>query len=117
LAMGETEFREKDYDDAIKHYQKALKQKPKDAKAQHKLGLALLYVGRELEGAKHLQLAVRYGYSDPEVLKRLGYLYKQHGKRRAAINAFKKYLQRTKGKNIPPETQREMLRQIKQLGG
>jgi tetratricopeptide (TPR) repeat protein len=118
VAMGESNFRDKLYRDAIENFESALKLAPKLAQVQYKLGMSLMYIGKELEGAEHLQLAVRYGYEDPEIFQTLGYLYKRMNKKQAAIDSFKEYLTRIATKKaVPVETKREMIRQIKELGG
>ncbi len=118
VAMGEANFRDKEYQDAIDNFSQVIKQNPELPDVQHKLGMALMYMGKPLQGAQHLQDAVRYGYEDPEVFKTLGYLYKRMHKNRLAIKSFKEYLKRiaTK-KNVPVATKREMIEQIQELGG
>ena len=81
------------------------------------LGMAYIYANRQREGAQRLQTAVKQGYDDPEVFRTLGYLYKDLGQRSLAIESFEKYLQGTQDKDVPTATRRELLRQIKELGG
>jgi tetratricopeptide (TPR) repeat protein len=118
IAMGETNFDDKMYDEAIDNFTKALEANPERPSAQYKLGMALIYSGKDNQGVKHLQKAVQYGYEDPEVFRTLGYKYKELGKRKLAIKSFKEFLKKSAEKeNIPPQTKREMIDQIKQMGG
>ncbi|MEZ4458696.1 MAG: tetratricopeptide repeat protein [bacterium] len=117
LAMGETSFNDKDYPKAIENLNKALEKQPEHAEGQYMLGMALTYAGRQREGAQRLQLAVKQGYNNPEVFRTLGYLYKDLGQRNLAVESFEKYLQSTQDKEVPMATRRELLRQIKELGG
>lgn len=118
VAMGNLNFREKQYEEAIDHFQRALKRQPELAEVQYRLGMALMYNNQELKGAEHLQLAVRHGYEDPKVYQTLGYLYKRMGKRQQAIDSFKKYLTHIADqKSTAVEAKREMIRQIEELGG
>ncbi len=116
LAMGESDFRDKAYESAITNYKKALEREPKKPDAQYKLGMALLYTDRRQEAAQRLQLAIKYGYDDPEVYKRLGYLYRDLGQRSDARASFTKFLEMAQAKgNVPPATKREVLDQLKSL--
>ncbi len=119
VAMGEADFRDQDYDASIKNFAKALSKTPKRPKAQYQLGMAHIYQKSNRDAARHLQLAVKYGYKDPEVYETLGYLYKDLGRRPEARTAFKTFLKETEGKGIkiPQNTRREVLSQIKDLGG
>lgn len=117
LAMGELEYRDKNYKPAIEHFTKALSVDPERPEAQFQLGMALIYDGRRQAGAKRLQLAIKHGYDDPEVYRTLGYTYKELGQRALAVESFRQYLKATQDEGIPPSTAKEMVRQIKELGG
>jgi predicted Zn finger-like uncharacterized protein len=118
IAMGEANYREQHYEEAIENFSKIIDEQPDLADVQYKLGMSLIFVDRELEGAKHLQEAVRHGYEDPDVFRRLGYLYKRMRRNQLAIKSFKEYLKRiAEDENVPAESKREMIRQIKELGG
>jgi tetratricopeptide (TPR) repeat protein len=119
VAMGEADFRDQDYEAAIKNFTKALSKTPKRPAAQYQLGMAHIFQKNNRDGARHLQLAVKYGYADPEVYQTLGYLYKDLGRRPEARTAFKTFLKETEGKGIkiPQNTRKEVLGQIKELGG
>lgn len=118
VAMGASNYRDKLYDEAIENFESALKLDPELADVQYKLGMAMMYTNREIKGAEHLQLAVRYGYEDPDIFQTLGYLYKRMNRKTAAINAFKKYLTLVADKeSVPAKTKREMIQQIEELGG
>ncbi len=117
LAMGEIEYVEKNYEDAIGHFKKALEKDPERPEAQHRLGMSQIYAGQQREGAQRLQLAIKYGYENPEVYRTLGYLYKELGQRSAAKESFEAFLKQTEGKKLPVTTRREILSQIKSLGG
>jgi predicted Zn finger-like uncharacterized protein len=118
IAMGETNFDDKMYDEAIDNFTKALESNPERPSAQYKLGMSLIYSGRDNEGVKHLQKAVKYGYEDPEVFRTLGYKYKELGQRQLAIKAFKEFLKKSaQQKDLPPQTKREMIDQITGMGG
>ncbi|QDG52451.1 tetratricopeptide repeat protein [Persicimonas caeni] len=118
IAMGEANYGEQNYDEAIENFEDVLEKRPEHAEVQYKLGMALQYTGKELESVEHLQNAVRYGYDDPEVFRTLGYLYKRMRKNKLAVKSFKEYLKRIATKEtVPVATKREMLRQIEELGG
>jgi tetratricopeptide (TPR) repeat protein len=117
LAMGQTSFNDKNYTKAIENLSKALVHQPEHSEAQYMLGMAFIYANRQREGAQRLQMAVKQGYDDPEVFRTLGYLYKDLGQRSLAVESFEKYLQSTQDKEVPIATRRELLRQIKELGG
>lgn len=117
IAMGEADYREQNYDAAINNFNKALAREPKHPEAQQKLGMSLIYSKRNREGAKHLQLALGYGADDPEIYRTLGFLYKELGQRKEALDAFQAYWKKTADKKIPSGTKREILNQIKELGG
>jgi predicted Zn finger-like uncharacterized protein len=115
LAMGETEYLDKQYDAAIEHFNRALQMEPEHPEAQFKLGMAYLFTDRRQDAAQRLQLAIKHGYEDPEVFKRLGYLYRDLGQRSQALAAFKKFLEKAEGHNVPAATKREILGQIDRL--
>ncbi|RAL24956.1 hypothetical protein DL240_01735 [Lujinxingia litoralis] len=117
LAMGEANFREQNYPGAIEHYTRALQNSPENPDAQYQLGMALIYEGQRERGARHLQLAIRHGYDNPEIYRRLGYLYRELNQRASALESFKTYLRETADSSVPDATRREMLQQIKELGG
>lgn len=117
IAMGEADYREQNYSAAINNFNKALAREPKHPEAQQKLGMSLIYSKRNRDGAKHLQLALGYGADDPEIYRTLGFLYKELGQRKEALDAFQAYWKKTADKKIPSGTKREILNQIKELGG
>ena len=117
LAKAEADYSSENYETAIENFKSALEKKPEVAWAQYKMGMSLVYAKRERQGVQHLQKAVKYGYEDPEIYKTLGYLYKGLGKRRLAIESFKSYLRQTPKDELPASTRREMVQQIKDLGG
>ncbi|WP_430687900.1 hypothetical protein [Lujinxingia sediminis] len=79
--------------------------------------MALIYEGKREQGARHLQQAIRFGYNNPEIYRRLGYLYRELNQRAQAIESFKTYLRETASLTVPDATRREMLQQIEELGG
>lgn len=117
VAMGEADFADKNYDGAIKHLTRALGKNPEFADAQYQLGMSYLYLKDSKSGAIHLQQAIRYGFKDPEIYRTLGYVYKDLGQSQQALKAFRTFWEETKGKKIPTATQKEILNQIKELGG
>jgi tetratricopeptide (TPR) repeat protein len=118
IAMGESNYRDQLYDTAIKNFEKIIDKNPKMPEIQYKLGMSLMHTGKELQGAKYLQNAVRFGYDDPEVFQTLGYLYKRMNRNNLAIKSFKEYLKRiATDDRVPVESKREMIRQIEELGG
>ncbi|MFW6053436.1 MAG: tetratricopeptide repeat protein, partial [Persicimonas sp.] len=118
VAMGESNYRDKQYEEAIKNFDKVLADNDKLPDIQYKVGMSLMYTDKEVEGAKHLQQAVRHGYDDPDVFQTLGYLYKRMNKRQLAIKSFKEYLKRIADQDsVPTATKREMIQQIEELGG
>lgn len=117
IAMGEADYRDKEYDKAIKNFTKALNKNPKYPNAQYELGMSYVYTDRNTDGAQHLQLAIKYGYEDPDVYRTLGYLYKQLGKKALAIKAFEEFLQLSLTKEVPLGTTKEVRRQLNDLKG
>ena len=117
LAMGEADYRDQSYETAIKHFTKALDKEPKHPDAQHKLGMSYIFLKRNREGARHLQLALSYGSDNAEIYRTLGFLYKEMGQRKEALEAFQTYWQRSADRKIPAGARREILNQIKELGG
>jgi tetratricopeptide (TPR) repeat protein len=120
IAMGELLFEGDNQEKAIEHFEQALATEPKYPNAQFKLGLAYLLTSNDSresrrKAALHFQRAIRYGYEDPEVYKRLAYVYRDLGQRSQAIETFKVYLK--EGDKLPLATRREILRQIDLLGG
>ncbi|RDV37989.1 tetratricopeptide repeat protein [Bradymonadaceae bacterium TMQ3] len=117
FALGEANFREQNYPGAIEHYSAALEKAPERPLAQYQYGMALIYEGKREQGARHLQQAIRFGYNNPEIYRRLGYLYRELNQRAQAIESFKTYLRETASLTVPDATRREMLQQIEELGG
>ncbi len=117
IAMGEADYRDKEYDKAIKNFTKALSKNPKYPNAQYELGMSYVYTDRNTDGAQHLQLAIKYGYEDPDVYRTLGYLYKQLGKKALAVKAFEEFLQLSLTKEVPLGTTKEVRRQLNDLKG
>jgi predicted Zn finger-like uncharacterized protein len=118
IAMGESNYRDQQYKEAIENLEKVLEMNPELPDAQYKMGMSLMHSGKELEGAKYLQNAVRYGYDDPEVFQTLGYLYKRMNRNRLAVKSFKEYLKKiATDDRTPVATKREMIQQIEELGG
>jgi tetratricopeptide (TPR) repeat protein len=117
IAMGEADFVDKNYESAIKNLTRALGKNPEFPDAQFQLGMSYLYLKDNKSGAIHLQQAIRYGYKDPEVYRTLGYVYKELGQGQLALKAFRTFWEETKDKKIPTATQKEILNQIKELGG
>jgi tetratricopeptide (TPR) repeat protein len=117
VAMGEADFVDKNYDSAVKNLTRALGKNPEYPDAQFQLGMSYLYLKDNKSGAIHLQQAIRYGYKDPEVYRTLGYVYKELGQSAAALKSFRTFWEETKDKKIPTATQKEILNQIKELGG
>ena len=116
VAMGEAEFQEKNYAKAVDYLDRALGQNPSFASGQYKLGMSHVFLERPQEGARHLQLAVKYGYSDPNAYRTLGYLYRQLGRRSEAVKAFEDFLSKALVEDIPQGTIKEVRRQLKEMG-
>jgi tetratricopeptide (TPR) repeat protein len=117
IAMGELEYKDKNYAAAIDHFETALEKNAEQPQAQYQLGMSLIYSGKRQAGAKRLQLAIKHGYDDPEVYRTLGYTYKELGQRALAVQSFRTYLEKAAGDGLPAATTKEMLRQIDELGG
>lgn len=118
IALGEMEFDERNYDEAIELLTNALGKQPKFPDAQRKLGMAYIYKKRSVEGARRLQLAIRYGYADPDIYRTLGFVYKELGQRGQALNAFQTFITKVVAdKSVSKGIRREALQQIKELGG
>ncbi len=117
LAMGESDYQEQNYPSAIKHFSEALAKNADNSDAQYRLGMSYIHEGKRNDGARHLQLAIRYGYSNPDIYRTLGYLYKELGQTRQASDAFKSFIRETADKPIADSIRKEMLHQITSLGG
>src|SRR5690606_31866362 len=76
LAMGESDYQEQNYKSAIKHFSEALAKNADNSDGQYRLGMSYIHEGQRSDGARHLQLAIRYGYSNPDIYRTMGYLYK-----------------------------------------
>ncbi len=116
LAMGETNYAENDYAEAIRHFSRALEKEPEHPEAQYRLGMAYIYENRNQSGARHLQLALHHGSERADIYRTLGFLYREMGQRNQAVEAFRSYLVE-KGDDLAEGDQREILRQIRDLGG
>ena len=117
LSIGALHFTNGNYALAIENYVQALEDNPEDPTAQYQLGMSYVYENQDQEGARHLQLAVRYGYDNPEIYRTMGYLYSDLGQRNDAVESFKTYLRESEGDQITDSRRREILRQIQGLGG
>ncbi len=117
IAMGEVDFRDQRYEEAIKNLTKALNKEPKHPGAQYKLGMSHIYLDQLRQGTQHLELAVKYDYTDPDVYRTLGYVYKQLGDRGSALRAFEAFLQESVTAELPLGTTKEVRRQVDELKG
>ena len=116
LAMAGSEYRDHNYQEAIKHYKTALDIDPIQPDAQANLGLAYLFKDRRAEAAKHLQLAVKYGNDDPEIFKRLGYVYRDMGQPAQAKEAWAQFLRKAQDRgDVPRKTVEEIAIQLEKL--
>lgn len=112
IAMGETEFSEKNYEEAIRRFVKALSKEPDHAEAQQKLGMSYVFQNQPRDGVRHLQLAIKHGFKDPDIYRTLGYLYKELGQRPQACAAFEKFLKEGLTAEIPLGTTNEVRGQL-----
>ena len=117
MSIASLNFQNSNYEAAIESYEQALEVNPEHPNAQYELGMAYIYQNEDQDGARHLQLAVRYGYDDPEIYRTMGYLYRELGQRSDALDSFKRYLRESDEDQVADSTRREMLRQIQELGG
>ncbi len=117
LSIGALNFSNGNYDAAIENYVQALEDDPEHPQAQYELGMSYVYTNQDQDGARHLQLAVRYGYDNPEIYQTMGYLYRELGQRSDAVESFKTFLRESDMEQMADSTRREMLRQIQDLGG
>jgi len=74
---GKDAQKRKKYEEAVKHYQRALKAKPKDPDALNNLGFSLRSIGKQYmaEAAKAYDAALRADGSHEEALEYQGELY------------------------------------------
>ncbi|MEM1349236.1 MAG: tetratricopeptide repeat protein, partial [Myxococcota bacterium] len=115
IAMGEASFSDKEYEASIKYFGKALNKNPAYPDAQFKIGMCYVFLGKEGQGATHLQKAIKYGYEDPDVYRTLGYIYKDLNKRGEARQAFEMFLKKADNETTPRATLKEILGQIDNL--
>ncbi len=93
--VGDAEQQSGDVDQAIAHFQQAVKQDPKLSSVWTKLGIA--YKDKDCKQCRKfaissLMQATRIDPADAIAHHELGYMFKDDGRRREAIEEFRKYL-------------------------
>lgn len=82
--------RESRFGDAERHYQSALKTRPKDADVLSDLGYSYQLQGRFAESEQRLSAALRFNPKHRQALFNLGNLYAMHGRDEDALSLYRK---------------------------
>jgi tetratricopeptide (TPR) repeat protein len=88
--LADDYFMRKEYSQAIKLYERALKINPDDADAHNDLGLSLYYIGQNQRALDILRTGVSKQPSFQRIHLTLGFVQAQTGNKEAASTAFKK---------------------------
>jgi Flp pilus assembly protein TadD len=91
--LGLALFQEGRIDDAVVHYEQAVRLKPNDPKYQYSLGTALLRASRLQEAVEHLREALRIVPEYPEAYNNLGSALAQMGEPQAAMRHYEAAVQ------------------------
>lgn len=92
-ALGEALDRHGKYDDAVRHYLKALKMNPNYAEAHYDLGVTLERQGNSDAAVRHYLEALRIKPGDARVHNNIGVIRANQGKFNAAVDHYQKALQ------------------------
>lgn len=87
IANGNALVQKKDYEDAIKQYQKALEEEPKNAKANLLIGLCYTQLGDLEKGLRYIE-PVTQSTPSYTAFYNLGLVYAALGKSEKALQAF-----------------------------
>lgn len=97
LVAGDTALIGGDPDQAVTHYEEALKSEPQNPMGHYRMGQLLLIKGELEQSRTSLEAALRFGKQDAEVTAKalfaLAALAEREGKYDAAASAWKKYEQ------------------------
>jgi tetratricopeptide (TPR) repeat protein len=88
--LGNLSVQTGQYDDALKHYRKALEKFPDFLRAHKNLAFVMVQKGHTDEAVKHFQRALELGGEDGNVYGLLGYCYLQQDKLLSAETAYRK---------------------------
>lgn len=103
LGMAEAETGDKpdkEYEDAIKHYRRAVQLDPEYAKGRYNLGVALLHRGPEPEAVAELEAAVRLQPIYPDAWYSLGLAYAKQHRFHEAENALRRATQQQADRDV-----------------
>ncbi|MGO9245278.1 MAG: tetratricopeptide repeat protein [Verrucomicrobiia bacterium] len=90
--LGDALYQTGKREEAIEHYQQALRINPDYAEAHYKLGVALYQTGKREEAIEHLQQALRINPDYAEAHYNLGVALYEAGKREEGIEHFQQAL-------------------------
>ena len=92
-AIGDAFFSAGRWDEAVRRYEKALKEAPELTYVYYKLGRACVRARPARQGHRLVQEGHRRRAGEPMAYYYLGFSYKERGKKKDAVAAFKKYLE------------------------
>ncbi|MBX9687719.1 MAG: tetratricopeptide repeat protein [Candidatus Obscuribacterales bacterium] len=75
VGLGRAYAAKGDFDEALKHYQKAMELDPMNANAHYYAAVALFYKGDKEQAKKEIEQAARIAPDDPEIAWNLKYLF------------------------------------------
>jgi len=88
LKKGDAKLNDKDFEEAIEEFRKAIELDPESADAHHALGLAYLKTGEKVKALKALKEATRLRPDWPEAHYDLGQAYYDFGDYKSAAGSF-----------------------------
>ena len=78
-----------DLNEAVRHYERAIRKFPNFMRAYKNLGLALLQINRFEEAIEHIVKAIELGDGDGDTFGLLGFAYLNIGKPKSALDAYR----------------------------
>ena len=91
--LADSYFAQKNYEEAIKLYERALEINPDDVESYNDLGLALFYTGQSALAVDILEAGIQKGPEFQRIRLTLGFVQAQLGDKEAAAAAFNKAIE------------------------